>query len=94
MIDIGTSGSGRTNTSRNLLNKEKVSAKMHLYVKDQNKVNINMQSNRQKIMTKKHFDKMQNAFDDINDAYKNIETHCPKKDKIILIVFDDMTAVL
>ena len=51
MIDIGTSGSGRTNTSRNLLNKEKVSAKMHLYVKDQNKVNINIQSNRQKIMT-------------------------------------------
>ena len=37
---------------------------------------------------------MQNAFDDINDAYKNIEKHCPKKDKIILIVFDDMTAVL
>ena len=72
------SGSEKTNALLNLINNQPDIDKIYLYAKDHFK-------------DPKDFIEYSN---DMEDVYKNIEDYNPRKKRKILIVFDDMIAVM
>ena len=95
IIIIGGSGSGKTNTLLNLLNKQLDIDKIYLYAKDPYEEKYQFLINKRKIIGLKHsndpkaFIKYSN---DMQDVCKNIDEYDIDKDCKILIVFDYMIA--
>ena len=97
---IGGSGSGKTNTLLNLIKEQDyhdVIDKIYLYAKD-------LSEPKYEYLIKKREDagiknvNNPNAFivcsNTMDDVYKDIDNYNPKRDKKVLIVFDDMLQML
>ena len=92
---IGGSGSGKTNALLNVINNRPDIDKIYLYAKDpyeakyqylikkREKVGLDLFKNPKAFMQHSN---------DIQDVYKNIEDYNPRKNREVLIVFDDMIA--
>ena len=91
-ILIGGSGSGKTNTLLNLLNKQKDIDKIYLYAKDLSELKYEyLIRNRENAGIKhlndsKAFIECSNTMND----YENIDNYNPNRKRKIIIVFDDM----
>ena len=97
IIIIGGPGSGKTNTLLNLIKEQDyhVIGKIYLYARD-------LSEPKHQFLIKKHEDagikhlNDPNAFIEcsnaMDDVYKDIDNYNPKRDKKVLIVFDDMIA--
>ena len=88
ILNIGGSGSGKTNALLNLINNQPDIDKIYLYAKDPyekkyEKVGINHFNDPRAFMEYSN---------DMQDAYKNIEDYNPIKKRKVLIIFDDMIA--
>ena len=98
VLIIGGSGSGKTNTSLNLINEQDyhdVIDKIYLYAKD-------LSEPKYEYLIKKHEDagiknlNNSNAFivysNTMDDFYEDIDNCNPKRNKKVIIVFDNMIA--
>ena len=92
ILVIGGSGSGKTNALLNLINNQPDIDKIYLYAKDayekkyqSEKVGINHFNDPKAFMEYSN---------DMQDVYKNIEDYNPIKKRKVLIIFDDMIAVM
>ena len=95
ILIIGGSGSGKTNTLLNLINKREEIDKIYLNAKDlseekheyliRNRENIGIKH----LNDSKAFIECSNT---MNDVYENIDNYNPKRKRKILIVSDDMIA--
>ena len=95
MLIIGPSGSGKTNTLLHLIDKLHPMDKIYLYVKDLHEPKYEYLVNkREQAGIKNLYDP--HAFikcsDDMSDVLDDINNHNKNRDKIVLIVFDDMIA--
>ena len=97
ILIIGDSGSGKTNSLFNLISQQPVIDKMYLYTKDPYEAKYKFLINKRESTESKHFNDSK-AFieysNDMDDIYKNIEEYSPNKKRKILIIFDDMIAVI
>ena len=95
ILNIGGSGSGKTNALLNLINNQSDIDKIYLYAKDPYETKYKYLINKREKVGLDHFDDPK-AFmeysNDIQDVYKNIEDYNPIKKRKVLIVFDDMIA--
>ena len=95
ILIIGGSGSGKTNTLVDLINKQKYIDKIYLYGKDLSEPKYEyLIRNRENVGIKhlndsKAFIECSNT---MNDVYENIDNCNPKRKRKILIVFDYMIA--
>ena len=95
ILIIGGSGSGKTNTLLNLINKQKDIDKIYLDARDLSKSKYKyLIKNRENAGIKhlndsKAFIECSNTMDDV---YENINDYNPNRRRKILIVFDDMIA--
>ena len=91
----GGSGSGKTNTLLNLINNQPDIDKIYLYAKDPYEAKYQHLINTHEKVGLDHFDDHK-AFieysNNMQDVYKNIEDYNPRKNRKVLIVFDDMVA--
>ena len=89
------SGSGKTNTSLNLINEQENIDKIYLHAKDSSESKYEYLIKNRKNTGIKHlndskaFIEWSNAMDDV---YENIDDYNPSRKRKILIVFDDMIA--
>ena len=96
ILIIGGSGSGKTNTFINLINKQDcndVIDKMYLYAKGLNKTKYQFLIEKREYPGIKHKAETATYFECSNtmdDVYENIDYYNPKRDRKVLIVFDDM----
>ena len=94
-INIGVSGSGKTNALINLINNQPDIDKIYLYAKDPYEAKYQYLINKREKVGLNHFNDSK-AFmeysNDMQDIYKNIEDSNPRKKYKILIVFDDLIA--
>ena len=92
---IGGLGSGKTNALLNLINNQSDIDKIYLYAKDPYEAKYQYLINKREKLDLNHYDDP-NVFteysNDMQDVYKNIEDYNPRKNRKILIVFDDMIA--
>ena len=95
MLIIGPSGSGKTSTLLNLINNFHLIDKIYLYAKDTD------EKKYQYLIYKREQAGIKNLNDphgfieysnDINDVLENINNYNKKRDKKVLIIFDDMIA--
>ena len=95
MLIIGPSGSGKTNTLLHLIDKLHPIDKIYLYAKDTDEDKYQYLINKReqvgiKNLTDPH------AFieysSDMNDVLEDINSYNKKRDKKVLIIFDDMIA--
>ena len=95
ILIIGGSGSGKTNALLNLINYQPNIDKIYLYAKDPYEAKYQYLFNKREKVGLDHFDDPK-AFieysNDMQDVYKNIEDYNLRKNRKILIVFDDMIA--
>ena len=95
ILIIGGSGSGKTNALLNLINNQPDVDKIYFYAKDPYEAKYQYLINKREKVGLDHFDDPK-AFieysNDIQDVYKNIEDYNPRKNRKVLIVFDDMIA--
>ena len=95
ILIIGGSGSGKTNTLLNLIEKQPYINKIYLYAKDPYETKYQYLINIREKVGLEHFNDPK-AFieysNDMQDVYKNIDEYNPDKENKILIVFDDMIA--
>ena len=95
ILIIGSSGSGKTNTLLNLINKQKDIDKIYLYAKDLSEPKYEYLIENRKNTGIKHLNDG-NAFIEcsstMDDVYKNIDDYNLNRKRKILIVFDDMIA--
>ena len=95
ILIIGGSGSGKTNTLLNLINKEEDIDKIYLYTKDLSEPKYQFLIKNCENAGIKHLNDL-NAFiecsNTMNDVYENIDDYNPNRKRKILIVFDDMIA--
>ena len=93
ILIIGSSGSGKTNASLNLINNQPDINKIYLYAKDPYKDKYQFLIKKRENIGLKHFNDPK-AFieysNNMHDVYKNIDHYNPDKEK--KIVFDDMIA--
>ena len=95
IIIIGYSGSGKTNTLLNLIKEQDyhVIDKIYLSAKDLSEPNYEYLIKKHEDAGIKHVNNP-NAFivcsNRMDDVYEDIENYNPKRDKKVLIVFDDM----
>ena len=93
MLIIGPSGSGKTNTLLNLINNLHPIDKMYLYTKDIHEPKYEYLINKREQAGIKNVNDphafIENS-DDMNDILDDINDYNKKRDKKILIVFDDM----
>ena len=95
MLIIGPSGSGKTNTLLHLIDKLHPIDKMYLYAKDLSEskyeylINKREQVGIQMLQNAKAFIEYS---DDMNDVFENINDYNKKRNKKVLLVFDDMIA--
>ena len=96
ILMIGGSGSGKTNSLLNLINKQPDIDKINLYAKDPYEAKYQILINKRESIRLKHFNDLK-AFieysNDMQDVYKNINEYNTDKERKILIVSDDMIAV-
>ena len=95
ILIIGGSGSGKTNTLLNLINKQKDIDKIYLYAKDLSEPKYEYLIKNRENAGIKHLNDSK-AFiecsNTMNDVYENIDNYNPNRKRKILIVFDDMIA--
>ena len=98
IIIIGGSGSGKTNTLLNLIKEQDnrdVIDKIYLYARDLNEPKYQFLIKKREDAGIKHVNNP-NAFivcsNTMDDVYEDIDNYNPKRDKKVLIVFDDMIA--
>ena len=92
---IGGSGSGKTNSSFNLVNQQPDIDKVSLYAKNPYEAKYQFLINKQKITGLKNLNDFKVFIEysnDMEDIYKNIEEYNSNKKLKTLIVFDDMIA--
>ena len=98
ILIIGGSGSGKTNTLFNLIkeqDKHDVIDKIYLYAKDLNKPKNEYLIKKRENVGIKHYNDPTAFFESsntMNGVYEHIDNYSPKRDKKVLIVFDDMIA--
>ena len=94
-INIGGSGSGKTNLLLNLIENQPHIDKVYLYAKDPYESKYQYLINKRESVGINHF-KDPKAFieysNDMHDVYKIIDDYNPDKENKTLIVFDDMIA--
>ena len=95
MALIGSSWSGKTNTSLNATNHQPDTGKINIYAKNPYKEKYQfLINNREKVGLKKYNDPR--AFiaysNDMQGVYKYIEEYNPNTMQQILLIFDDMIA--
>ena len=95
MLIKGLSGSGKTNTLLNLINKLHLIDKIYLYAKDLYEPKYEYLINKREQAGIKNLNDP-HAFieysDDMNDALDDINNYNKNRDKEVLIIFDDMIA--
>ena len=95
ILIVGGSGSGKTNALLNLINNQPDIDKIYLYAKDPYEAKYQYLTNKREKVELNHYDDPK-AFmeysNDMQDVYKNIEDYNPRKNRKVLIVFDDMIA--
>ena len=93
ILMIGGSKSGKINGLINLINEQNDIDKIYLYAKDLSEHEILIK--KRENVGIKHYNDI-NAFigcsDTMDDVYENIDDYNPKRDRKILIGFDDMIA--
>ena len=95
MLIIGPSGSGKTNTLLHLINNLHPIHKIYLYAKDlaeskyEYLIKVREQAGIKNLDDPTAFIEYS---DDMNDVYHDISNYNKKRDKKVLIVFDDMIA--
>ena len=91
----GCSGSGKTNAFLNLISNQSDIDKTYLHAKDPYKPKYQYLNNKLERLGLNHYNDLK-AFmeysNDMQDVYTNIEDYNPKKNRKVLIVFDDMIA--
>ena len=98
ILIIGGSGSGKTNTLLNLIkeqDKHDVIDKIYLYAKDLNKPKNEYLIKKRENVGIKHYNDPTAFFESsntMNGVYEHIDNYSSKRDKKVLIVFDDMIA--
>ena len=94
ILIVGGSGSGKTN-ALNLINNQPDIDKMYLYAKDPYEAKYKYLINKRERVGLNHCDDSK-AFmeysNNMQDVYKDIEEYNPRKNRKVLIVFDDMIA--
>ena len=92
---VGGSGSGKTNTSLNLIKEQDEIDKIYLYAQDLSKLKNEFLIKKREYARTKYF-KDPNVFIDrsttMDDVYENIDDCNPNKQRKILIVFDYIIA--
>ena len=95
MLIIGQSGSGKTNTLLHLIDKFHPIDKIYLYTKDTDEEKYQYLINKRKQAGIKNLNDP-HAFieysNDMDDILEDINNYNKKRDKKVLIIFDDMTA--
>ena len=95
MLIIGPSGSGKTNTLLHLIDKFHPTDKIHLYAKDTDEDKYQYLINKREQAGIKYLNDP-HAFieysNDVNDILEDINNYNNKRDKKVLIIFDDMIA--
>ena len=95
ILILGGSGSGKTNALLNLLNEQHDTDKMYVYARDLNKPKYQFLIKKCEDAGIKHYNDP-NAFiecsNTMDNFYEDIDNYNPKRDKKVLIVFDDMIA--
>ena len=95
ILIVGGSVLGKTNVLSNLINNQANIYKIYLYAKDPYEAKYQYLINKRKKVELDYYDDP-NAFreysSDMQDVYKNIEDYHPKKNRKVLIVFDDIIA--
>ena len=97
ILIIGCSGSGKANSLFNLISQQPEIDKVYLYAKDTYEAKYQFLINKRETTGLKHlYDSISfiEYSNDMDDIYKNIEEYNPNKKRKILIVFDDMIAVM
>ena len=93
MLIIGPSGSGKTNTLLHLINNFHPIDKIYLYTKDTDESKYQYLINKREQAGIKNLNEP-HAFieysNDMNDVLENINNYNKNRDKIVLIIFDDM----
>ena len=93
MLIIGPSGSGKTNTLLHLINNFHPIDKIYLYTKDTDEPKYQYLINKREQAGIKNLNEP-HAFieysNDMNDVLENINNYNKNRDKIVLIIFDDM----
>ena len=95
ILIIGGSGSGKTNTLLNLINKQRNIDKTYLYAKDLDESKYEHLINNRENAGIKHLNDAKACIDcsnTVNDVYENIDLYNPNRQRKVLIVFDDMIA--
>ena len=93
MLIIGPSGSGKTNTLLHLIDKFHPIDKIYLYAKDTDEdkyqyfINKTEQAGIKNVNDPHAFIEYSN---DMNDVLEDIDNYIKKRDKKVLIIFDDM----
>ena len=92
---IGGSGSGKTNALINLINKQNDTDKIYLYARDLSEPKYEYLIKKREDAGIKHLNNP-NAFiecsNTMDDVYEDIDNYNPKRNKKVLIAFDDMIA--
>ena len=95
ILIVGGSGLGKTNALLNLINNQPDIDKIYLYAKDPYEAKYQYLINKREKVGQNHFDDLR-AFieysNDMQDVYKNVEDYNPRKNRKVLIGFDDMIA--
>ena len=95
MLIIGQSGSGKTNTLLHLIDKFHPTDKIYLYAKDTDEDKYQYLINKREQAGIKYLNDP-HAFieysNDVNDVLEDINNYNKKRDKKVLIIFDDMIA--
>ena len=95
ILIIGGSGSGKTNTLLNLINEQNDIDKIYLYARDLSEPKYEYLIKKREDAGIKHVNNP-NAFivcsNTMDDVYEDIDNYNPKRNKKVLIVFDDMIA--
>ena len=94
ILIIGGSGSGKTNVSLSLIEKQPDIDKIHLYAKDPHEAYQQLIKIREKVGIDHHNDPRAyiEYSNNMHDIYKIIDENNPDKENKIMIVFDDMIA--
>ena len=95
ILIVGGSGSGKTNALLNLINNQPDIDKIYFYAKDLYEAKYQCLITKREKVGLDYYDDpkaFMDCSDDMQDAYKNIEDLNPRKNRKVLIVFDDMIA--
>ena len=95
ILTVGGSGPGKTNTLLNLINNQPDIDKVYLCVKDPYEAKYQYLINTREKVGLNHCDDPKAFMEYLNgmqDVYKVVDDYNPRKNRKVLIVFDDMIA--